>query len=333
MTVRVGGRGRLGVVPPAEVPPITLVTGSEAFLAERAVAAVVRRVRQADPEADVSRAAAGDLTPGGVAEMLSPSLFAAGRVAVVEGIDQADDALADALVQVAAAPPDDVAVVLVHPGGVKGKRMLDALRRIGVAEERCDPLKRPEDQVDFVVREVRRHRGQVEPEAATLLVEVLGGDLRGLASMSEQLVADGDGTVTARQVACYVEGRADVKGWTIADHAVTGRTAQALTELRWALATGTDPVIVVGALASSLRTLTRLAAVPRGYRDADVARDLNVPPWKVRVLRGQLRGWTPDRLAQALQQVAEADLAVKGDSSDQALALTEAVLAICDARG
>jgi DNA polymerase III delta subunit len=38
------------------------------------------------------------------------------------------------------------------------------------------------------------------------------------------------------------------------------------------------------------------------------------------------------RLAQALQRVAEADLAVKGASSDPALALTEAVLAVCDAR-
>lgn len=332
MTSARAGRGRLGAVPSAEVPPVTLVTGSEAFLAERAVAGVVRRARQADPEADVSRVAAADLTPGAVAQMLSPSLFAASRIAVVEGIDQADDALAEALAQVAAAPPDDVVVVLVHPGGVKGKRLLDTLRRAGVAEERCDPIKRPEDQVGFVEHEVRRHRGRVEPDAATLLVEVLGSDLRALASMSEQLVADGDGVVTARQVAAYVEGRADVKGWTIAEHAVTGRTAQALTELRWALATGTDSVLVVGALASSLRTLARLAAVPRGYRDADVARDLGVPSWKVRVLRGQLRGWTPARLALALQRVAEADLAVKGASSDPALALTDAVLAVCDAR-
>jgi DNA polymerase-3 subunit delta len=186
--------------------------------------------------------------------------------------------------------------------------------------------------VEFVVREVRRHRGHVEPEAAAMLVEVLGGDLRTLASMCEQLVADADGAVTAEQVAFYVEGRADVKGWTIADLTVTGRTAAALSELRWALATGTDPVLVVGALASSLRTLARLEAVPRGYRDADVARDLGVPPWKVRVLRGQLRGWTGARLAGALRQVAQADLAIKGGSSDQALALTRTVLGVAGAR-
>jgi DNA polymerase-3 subunit delta len=313
--------------------PVTLVVGPESLLAERAVAAVVQRARQTDPEVDVSVVAAADLTAGGVAQMLSPSLFAASRVAVVEGLDQASDELGEALVAVARQPPQDSVLVLVHPGGTKGKRLLDALKRVGVQEERCDPVRRPEDQVDFVVREVRRHRGRIDPEAATRLVEVLGGDLRALASMAEQLVADGEGQVSVDQVSLYAEGRADVKGWTIADHAVAGRADLALTELRWALAQGTDAVLVVGALASSLRTLARLAAVPRGYRDADVARDLSVPPWKVRLLRGQLRGWTSARLAGALQQVAAADLAIKGGSTDQTLVLTTTVLAVADSRG
>jgi DNA polymerase-3 subunit delta len=114
---------------------------------------------------------------------------------------------------------------------------------------------------------------------------------------------------------------------------VTGRADLALTELRWALAQGTDGVLVVGALASSLRTLARLSAVPRGYRDTDVARDLGVPSWKVRLLRGQLHGWTADRLADALREVAAADLAIKGGSSDPTLVLTTTVLAVADARG
>ncbi len=316
-----------------DLAPVTLVCGPESFLAERAVAALVHRARQVDPEADVSVVEAADLTPGAVAEMLSPSLFAVTRVAVVQGLDQAGDDLGDALLEVAQHPPNDSVLVLVHPGGQKGKRLLDALRRAGVPEERCDPVRRPEEQLAFVEREVRRHRGHVDRSAAIQLVEVLGGDLRALASMSEQLVADGDGEVSAAQVALYAEGRADVKGWTIADHAVTGRADLALTELRWALAQGTDGVLVVGALASSLRTLARLSAVPRGYRDTDVARDLGVPSWKVRLLRGQLHGWTADRLADALREVAAADLAIKGGSSDPTLVLTTTVLAVADARG
>ena len=281
--------------------PVTLVSGPESLLAERAVAEIVRYARETDPEVDVTRVSADELSPGAIAELLSPSLFSAVRVAVVSDLDQATDEVGEALAAVVSDPPADCMLVLVHPGGMKGKRVLDGLRRAGVAEQRCDAVKRPEDLVEFVRREVRRHRGHIDPDAAARLVEVLGADLRALASMVDQLTADSDGQVTAAQVASYVEGRADVKGWTIADHAVTGRTDTALSELRWALATGTDPVLVVGALASSLRTLARLSSIPRGYRDADVARDLGVPPWKVKVLRSQLRGWSPSQLARALQ--------------------------------
>lgn len=313
--------------------PVTLVWGAESLLAERAVAGIIRQARQADPEVDVVRASAADLSPGAVAELVSPSLFAPTRVAVVADLDQAADDLGEALLAVVSAPPPDCVLVLVHPGGVKNKRLVDGVRRAGAAEERCEPVKRAEDLLEFVVREVRRHKGQIDQQAAARLVEVLGTDLRGLASMADQLVSDSeDGTVTERQVAAYTEGRADVKGWTIADHTVTGHPEQALTELRWALGTGTDPVLVIGALASSLRTLTRLAAIPRGYRDVDVARDLGVPSWKVRLLRSQLRGWTSPALARALQAVATADLAIKGGSSDPALALSQAVLDVVDAR-
>jgi DNA polymerase-3 subunit delta len=113
---------------------------------------------------------------------------------------------------------------------------------------------------------------------------------------------------------------------------VEGRTAEALAQLRWALETGTDPVLVTAALATALRLLARLASTRRGVRDADIARDLGVPPWKVRILRGQLRGWTASGLVRAIRVVAAADLAVKGGGNDPTLALTTAVLEIGAAR-
>ena len=316
-------------VPPA---PVTLVCGPESFLAERAVADVMARARHADSEVDVSWLAAADINSAILMETLSPSLFAVSRVAVVQGLDQTPDDLSSTLEALVQAPPDGAVLVLVHPGGNKGKRLLDALRKRGVTEVRADSVRRGDELLEFVVGEARSHHGVIDREAAARLVEVLGGDLRGLASMTEQLVADSDGAVSIDLVSQYVDGRAEVKGWTVADLTVTGQTAKALAELRWALVSGTDSVLVVGALAVSLRTLTMLTAIPRGYREADVARDLAVPPWKVRVLRSQLRGWSETGLATALRSVAEADLAIKGGSSDHALALSKAVLAVVDAR-
>jgi DNA polymerase III subunit delta len=85
-------------------------------------------------------------------------------------------------------------------------------------------------------------------------------------------------------------------------------------------------------MATALRSLARLSGAPRGVRDADLARDLGVPPWKVRILRGQLSGWTPTGLTRAIRAVAEADLQVKGAGNDPTLALTTAIVEIGMAR-
>jgi DNA polymerase-3 subunit delta len=313
--------------------PVTLVVGPETLLAERAIAAVFAAARAADPDADVSEIAGSDLTAAALAEHVSPSLFASRRVLVVRGVQDVSDHAAEALVAYAAAPADDVHVVLVHPGGPKAKRLLDGLQAAGVRHVVAERLTRPDDQVAFVRTEVAAAGGRIDESAARRLVEAVGADLRGLASAAAQLVADADtGVIDGAVVATYFEGRAEVKGWVVADRAVEGRTVDALEQLRWALETGTDPVLVTAALATAVRSLARLAGAPRGVRDADLARDLGVPPWKIRILRNQLRGWTPRGLVRAIRAVAAADLQVKGAGNDSTLALTTAVIEIGAAR-
>lgn len=281
----------------------------------------------------MSQVSGSELTAGALAEHVSPSLFATRRVLLVNDVQDVSEPVGDLLVGYVTTPIEGIHVVLLHPGGVKGKKLLTALRKAGVHEVPAERLTRPDDQVSFVRAEVRRHGGRIDEVAARQLVESVGGDLRGLASAAGQLAADApDGQVTGHVVAMYFEGRAEVKGWVVADRAVEGKTGEAVEQLRWAIETGTDPVLVTGALATSLRSLARLAGAPRGMRDADVARDLGIPPWKVRVLRGQLRGWTPTGLARAIRAVADADLAVKGGGNDSALALTTALVAIGTAR-
>lgn len=312
---------------------VSLVVGPEPLLAERAVAAVVHRARQADADADVSVVAGGELTAAAVAEHVSPSLFATRRVLVVEGVQDVSDTTGEALLAHAANPPEDVHLVLVHPGGPKAKRLVDAVRKAGAHEVKCERLTRADDQVDFVRSEIAAHHGRIEPNAARALVEAVGGDLRALASAAAQLAADADGAVIGGAVVTtYFEGHAEVKGWVVADRAVEGRTTDALEQLRWALDTGTDPVLVTAAMATALRSLARLSGAPRGVRDADLARDLGVPPWKVRILRNQLRGWTPTGLVRAIRAVAAADLQVKGAGNDPTLALTTAIVEIGTAR-
>jgi DNA polymerase-3 subunit delta len=215
---------------------------------------------------------------------------------------------------------------------VKGKAVLDRIRKAGATVIDC-PAVKVWELPQFVTAEVRRAKGSIEPAAAELLVDAVGQDLRTLASAVSQLLADGEGSVTVALVRQYFGGRADVTSFAVADAALSGRTGVAMEQLRWALSTGVAPVLVTSALASGLRGLGRMVSAPSGLREPDLAREVGVPPWKIKQMRAQARGWDQEGLARALQAVAVADAEIKGASGDPEFALERAVLAIAGAGG
>ncbi len=320
-------------MPAAPAPAsLTLVTGPEALLRDRAVAAAVAAVRAVDTEAEVSELSAVGLEAGHVTGLASPSLFGGTTVIVVRDLAEAAEAVVDELKAVISAPSDDVVLVLVHGGGVKGKSLLDAARAAGAVVVECKAVKWESDKVSFVQGEFKAAGRRVAPDAAVALVDALGSDLRELANACGQLIADTTGTVDRAVVERYHAGRVEVTGFKVADAAVEGRYEEALRLLRHALATGADPVPVNAAFAAGLRTLAKVGGASRSTRPDDVARDLGLAPFQVRKARGQLAGWTPDGVAEAIVAVARADEQIKGGGTDPVYALERAVVAIVAAR-
>jgi DNA polymerase III delta subunit len=316
----------------AAPPPVTLVVGPEELLADRAVAAVVAAARAADADAEVRDLAAADLEPGALPALTSPSLFGGSQLLVVRG---AQDCSADVLGELkdyVRAPAADVILVLVHAGGVKGKPLLDAARKAGAREIECAKITRFGDLIAFVRAEFRLAGRAVTEGAARLLLDAVGRDLRELAGACSQLVADTQGRIDEEVVRIYYAGRAEATSFSVADAAVEGRAADALEQLRWAMAVGVAPVLVTSALAQGLRNIARVATAPRGNRPADLARELGLPPWKVDRVRQQLRGWNGDGVARAIHAVARADAEIKGGGDDPAYALERAVVAVAIAR-
>lgn len=310
---------------------MTLAVGQEELLLDRAVRQVVEAARAADSDTDVRELTPEALQPGTLAELTSPSLFAERKVVVVRN---AQDLSADTVKDVKAylgAPAEEITLVLLHAGGAKGKGLLDAARKAGAREVACPKMTKAGDRLAFVRGEFRALGRSATPEACQALVDSIGSDLRELASACAQLVADVDGPVDAAVVARYYTGRAEATGFEVADLAVTGRTAEALERLRWAVAVGQPLPGITFALASGVRAIGRLASAPRGARPADLARELGMPPWKIDRVRQQMRGWNGDGVSAALRAVAEADAAVKGGSADPAYALEKAVVAVARA--
>lgn len=313
-----------------QLGPVTLVKGPEAVLADRAVHSLLEQARALDPEVEVSRVGAGSYESGALTYLASPSLFGERRLILVEGAEAMSEAfLSDALAYVAQ-PEPDVWLVVRHGGGTRGKKLLDALGAAGQLVA-CETIKRDGDKVEFIRGDFQRAGRRIEQTAIHALVEAVGNDMREMDAAVRQLLADTTGTVTSEMVDRYYGGRVEATGFRVADAAIAGDAAAAVTLARHAIATGTPPVPLVAALAVKLRTLAKVGAT-RGRGGVSTA-DLGLAPWQVQRAERELRGWTPEALAAAITAVAAADAEVKGQSRDPGFAVERAILRVVRARG
>ena len=296
---------------------ITLAVGGEPLLVDRAIADAVAAVRAIDPGAQrVTIPASSEDSGPAIADAAAPTLFGDATIIVVTGIDAASDSVDTELRAFAADAPDGAWLVCTHPGGVKGKNLLDALRKAGATQVDCAPLKRGPSTLDFLAKEVASHRRKMTADAMAALYEAIGQDLRLLAAAIAQLTSDVEhDPITVDDVRAHFAGVADVTGFAIADAVWDRRSTDALRSLRQALQESDGiAVATVMAIASGLRSIVRVAAVGPGASEADVAREAGVPPWKVKVLRRQWSKWSGDqrRLAAAVIALADADASMKG---------------------
>lgn len=325
-------RGTMDVVSTDLLAPLRLAQGDEEFLVARAVDEVIAAARVADAEAEIHDLASSELIPGGLAELVSPSLFGGLRVVVVRAGQEAGKDLTAALLGHAQDLADGVTLVVTHSGGARGKALVDGMIKAGAVVVTCTRPRRPSERLAFVRDEVRAASGTIDDSAAQALLDAVGSDLRELASACSQLVSDTGGTVDAAAVARCYRGRAEVTGFMVADNALAGDIAGALSSLRWALSLGVDPVPIADAIADGIRTVSRVAAAARGNSYA-IAGDLKMPPWKVERAQRQARGWSAAGLGRAMQVAAGLNADVKGNAGDTGYALERAVLSIAGERG
>lgn len=298
----------------------------------RAVSSVVAAVRGIVPDVEVRELLGPEVEPGDLAQALSPSLFGDDRVVVLRAAQELSKEAAAEVLAYAGDPLPEIRLVVLHPGGAKGKPLLTGLLGLGARRVDAPKLTRLGERRDFVRAELRADGRQVSEEAVTTLLDAVGADLRELAAAASQLLSDTEGPITDTAVRRYHSGRADATGFSIADRVLEGDLAGALELTRWGQATGLAPVLVTSALASSLRAVGVVASA--GKQPTSVlAGQLGMPPWKVEKTQRQARGWTPVALTAAMRSVAIADAQVKGEGADKDYAVESALVAVSRARG
>ncbi|MEV0672171.1 DNA polymerase III subunit delta [Mycobacterium sp. NPDC050441] len=308
-----------------QIDGLHLVLGDEELLVERAVGAVLRALRQqaGSDDVPVDRMRAGEVSTSELAELLSPSLFAEERLVVLEAAAEAGKDAVALIASAAADLPPGTVLIVIHSGGGRAKALADQLKKIGAQVHPCARITKPAERADFVRAEFRQLRVKVSDDTVTAVLDAVGSNIRELAAVCSQLVADTAGQVDAVAVRRYHSGKAEVKGFDIADKAVTGDVAGAAEALRWAMLAGEPQVVLADALAEAVHTIARVGPLSGDpYR---LAGELGMPPWRVQKAQKQARGWSRDSVAEAMRVVATLNADVKGAAADADYALETAV--------
>ena len=312
------------------VSQLHLVLGEEELFVERAIADVLRSARKqaGSDDVPVDRLRAGEVSTSELAELLSPSLFADERVVVLEAAAEAGKDAVALIAAAAADLPPGTLFIVVHSGGGRAKALADQLKKLGAEVHPCARITKASERADFVRGEFRDLKVKVSDDTVTAVLDAVGSDIRELASACSQLVADTGGHLDAVAVRRYHSGKAEVKGFDIADKAVVGDVAGAAEALRWAMMGGEPHVVLADALAEAIHAIARIRPLSGDpYR---LAGELGMPPWRVQKAQKQARRWSRESVAEAMRVVAALNADVKGAAADADYALESAVRKVAE---
>ena len=209
--------------------PVYALVGPDPFLQLLKLAEVLRDLPKDAQrvDADGERAELAEVLD----ELRSFAMFGGGKVVVVRDADAFITRFREQLEEYVAAPSDSATLILRLASLPKTQRIAKAIAKVGKVED-CEP---PRDLARWASDRARSaHKITLEPDAARLLVELVGDDLGRLDNELAKLAIDADetgGKVGPQKVADAVafQREQEVKEMTVA--LATGDVTEALR--RW----------------------------------------------------------------------------------------------------
>jgi DNA polymerase-3 subunit delta len=298
-----------------DLKPAYLLTGSDRPKVERALRRLRERFGDEGTERLSAREASGDDV---VAACNAMGLFAArGRLVLVDEVDQWKAADVKAVADYLAAPAPDTVLALVGGEVKKDAPLAKACAKAGQIL-RYDVTKR--ELPKWVGEQFARHAVKASTDACRALVELVGDDVRELATEVDKLVAwSGNQAVEAEDVEQLVAPRADVPPFVLTD-AWGRRDAGAVLAACESILERSTPRsrevhALVGRIAAHVRRVAACQGLDaQGVRARDAAPQLKMHPFAAEKAFVQSRNFAPEELRDAVVELADLDLALKGAS-------------------
>lgn len=297
--------------------PLYLVAGDEPLLVLEAADSIRSQARaEGYREREIMNVEAGFDWNALLAASDNMSLFGDRRIIELRlGTGKLPEAGAKALQAYAARPADDAVLLITSgklDGGTQKSKWFEAVGRAGVivqvwpVEVRQLPA--------WIARRLRERGLNPTEDAVALLAERVEGNLLAAAQEIEKLaLLHGSGPLNAEAVAESVGNSARFDVYGLVDCVLEGNVPRAVRILQGLEAEGTDPVLVLWALAREARSLAAMAfeVSKGGAVDALLAKHR---VWERRkpLVRAGLKRHNAARWQALLRQCARVDRIIKG---------------------
>ncbi|MBO8171459.1 MAG: DNA polymerase III subunit delta [Bacillaceae bacterium] len=230
----------------------------------------------------------------------------------------------DALIRYVQDPPDYTTVVLIVPHDKldERKKVVKALKSKAVVTPFL-PLKGKELE-DWVRKRAKFYQADIDPEAVQLLVALVGASLQMLDQELNKLslYAGSSGTITREMAEMMVSRSLEQNIFTLVDRVAHLRLDDAFQILYDLLKNKEEPIRILSLLARQFRIILQVKILSeKGYSQKQVASQLKLHPYVVKLASQQGRQLQESTLRNILKHLAEEDVRMKTGQTDRVLAL------------
>lgn len=308
----------------AQRPPMYLFTGPEELLLRRTATRLIDELRSEAP-VDIIDVRAPELREHGLPDLRTGSLFGDRRVVLIRDAQELAADLAAVLQAELDGPRPEAVVVLLATGTGRIRKLAKAVKDAGGRVDVAPPRDWEDRKWQGLVRdEFGQHHRRAAGGAVQAILDHAGLNVAQIAEKVAQVVAaTPDGRIDQADVERAVVGHGSRGSFAVADAMCERQPARALALLRGVLETGSDPIMILGALVYRIRSVV---AVAGRIEPSEVG--LRISRGQTRHLQGAARNFGAGELTRAMRTLADADVELKSGELPPDLVIERAVAQI-----
>jgi DNA polymerase-3 subunit delta len=296
---------------------VYVVSGDDLYLRREAAAAIVRAVLGDDADELAVRRFDGNIAnlADVLDELRTIPFFARRRVVVVDDADTFVTKNRKELEAYIEAPSGTGVLVLLAKSFPATTVLYRQVAALGMPIECNTPSEK--ELIPWLIDHAAQNQARLEPDAAKLLLELVGPEAGVLAAEVEKLAVyvGSAGQIRRPDVSRMVEAGRIETVWKIIDSATLGHTAQAISDLDDLLAAGEHPIKVLAAFTSSLQRLHHAGQLrARRHSLEEACRIAGIRDFLVEKTRRQHAHLGPGRVDRIPAMLLKADMDLKGGS-------------------